>query len=101
MLKKKSRDLKEKLIIIKRIWWVKAQESCPSIDTKLVHCLFNKAHSQVKSMFDKSYNQMELWKFHHGHLTSIVQGDGKNDPVLVNWEITLLIKAYSHETSMF
>ena len=75
----------------------RAQESSSSIDTKLVHRIFNKANSQVKYVLDENSNQMELWKIHHEHLTSVAQSDRKDrrtrfDPVIMHWAISLLAK---------
>ena len=51
----------------------KTQESSSSIDTKLVHRIFNASNFQVKSVLDENSNQMKLWKVHHKHLTSVAQ----------------------------
>ena len=86
-------------IRFKKIIEKRAQESSSSIDSKLVYHIFNEANSQVKSILDENSNQMELWKVHHEHLTSVAQSDGKDertcfDPVLMNWITSLLVKTF-------
>ena len=77
-------------IRFKKIIEKRAQESSSSIDSKLVYHI-------VQSILDENSNQMELWKVHHEHLTSVAQSDGKDertcfDPVLMNWITSLLVK---------
>ena len=82
---------------LKRIMNKRAQGFSSSVDTKLVHRIFNEANSKVKSVLEEDSKQMESWKFHHEHLTSVSQNDGNGrrtrfDPVLMNWTIALLAK---------
>ena len=74
----------------------RAQETSSSVDSILIHRIFNEANSKVKSVLKEDSKEMELWKVHHEHLSSVSQNDGKDgrtrfDPVLMNWAIALLV----------
>ena len=62
---------------LKRIMDKRAQECSSSVETKLIHRIFNEANSKVKSVLEEDSNQMELWKVHHEHLTSVSQNEEK------------------------
>ena len=55
------------------------------------------ADRNISTVLDPNSKEMELWKIHYEHISSVEKTSGKNtrtrfDPLLLNWAIALLAK---------
>ena len=73
------------------------QTTCNEEDTNLINKIFLNADKNISTVIDSDSKEIELWKIHYEHISSVKNTSGKNTrtrfgSLPLNWAISLLAK---------